>query len=796
MKIHMRKPDTLGEWATVGLAVLIFLVGAILLVGGIWLTVLGGSWYYMLAGAGLCASGIALGMRLRVGAWIYLAVYALTLPWSLWESGLNGWAIVPRMFGPTLIALLVVLALPVLDRERGKRFRTIGLAVAAAIVAIGSVALFAASRPREPGPMPATLAAMSDPSLLDTGSDWPAYGASYAARRYSPLDAITPENVDELEQAWIYRTRDTPDEAFGAETTPIKIGDSLYLCTSRNIVISLDPASGQERWRYDPGVSDDNIPYTAACRGVAYHNSPQSEVCPSRIVMGTLDARLIAVDSRTGQPCQDFGVGGAVDITEGMGDVVPGMVSITSAPVIVRDVIVTGQQVLDGQKLDAPSGVIQGFDVITGDLRWAWDMGRPGQTGTPGPGETYTRGTPNMWTTATADEELGLIYLPMGNSAGDYLSSMRTDAENTYATALVVLHAETGLVAWSFQTVHVDVWDYDLGSQPTLIDFPTAAGPIPAVLLASKQGEMYIFNRETGDLLHDVQERPVAQGGVEPEQRTATQPFSLYHTLRKPDLREEDMWGMSPIDQMACRIQFRQAAYDGIYTPPTTDTRWIQYPGYNGGSDWGGVAVDPTRGVIVSNYNDTPNYNRLVSREEADERGWAPRSGSGEVRGGSLSSEGKGDPQAGAPYAIDVNAGWRMPFTNLLCKQPPYGGIRAINLATGETIWDRPFGSARRNGPFGIPSLLPLTIGTPNNGGAVLTASGLIFIAATTDNLLRAIDIETGRTVWSDDLPAGGQANPMTYEHLGKQYVVIMTGGHHFMETPPGDHVIAYALPD
>ena len=254
------------------------------------------------------------------------------------------------------------------------------------------------------------------------------------------------------------------------------------------------------------------------------------------------------------------------------------------------------------------------------------------------------------------------------------------------------------------------------------------------------------------------------------------------------------MWGMSPIDQMVCRIQFRRAKYDGFYTAPTADRRWIEYPGYNGGSDWGGVAVDTRRGVIVANYNDMPNYNRLVPRAEADAKGWAPRS---EARGGSLGSgaEGAGDPQAGTPYAIDVTAGWRLPITGLLCKEPPYGGIRAIDLKTGKTLWDRPFGSARTNGPFGIPSMLPIEIGTPNNGGAVVTAGGLVFIAAATDNLIRAIDLKTGKTVWQDVLPAGGQATPMTYEVNGRQYVAIMAGGHHFMETPIGDAVIAYALP-
>jgi quinoprotein glucose dehydrogenase len=477
-----------------------------------------------------------------------------------------------------------------------------------------------------------------------------------------------------------------------------------------------------------------------------------------------------------------------------MGRVIPGMVAITSPPVIVHNVIVTGHQVLDGQRRDAPSGVIQGFDAVTGQKRWAWDMVNPTWTGDPPEGETYARGTPNMWTIASSDEQLGLVYLPMGNSAVDYWSSSRRPEENRYATSLVALDVETGKPRWHFQAVHKDVWDYDFGGQATLVDFPVGGGRVPALVLPSKQGDIYILDRRTGAPLFPVQERPVPQGGVEPEQRSPTQPFSSYHTLAFPPLTERDMWGMSPIDQMICRIQFRRASYEGPYTPPVADRRSIEYPGYNGGTDWGGVAIDPVRGVIVANYNNMPNYVRLVPRDEANARGWAPR---GEARGGQMGSgsEGAGDPQFGAPYAVDVNAGWRLPLTGLLCKQPPYGGIRAIDLATGRTIWDRPLGSARRNGPFGIPSMLPFEIGTPNNGGAVVTAGGLAFIAATTDNLIRAIDLKTGKTLWQDTLPAGGQATPMVYEANGRQYLVIMAGGHHFMETPIGDEVIAYTLP-
>jgi quinoprotein glucose dehydrogenase len=793
-----RKPSTLAQWAVTLLGAVVLLVGLILTLGGAQLIAVGGSWYYFFAGLLLIVSGLGIAQRRALGAWIYALAFVITMLWAFWEVGLNGWALVPRLVGPIVLLLLVILSLPVLDAERGKGRRLYGLGGFAVLALVLGFAVAQANRPGAPGAMPEAFAeAMGDPSLLHVGADWPAYGGTYNAQRFSPLDQINRDNVDELERAWTFRTGDLPEERWGAETTPLKIGDTLYLCTGRSAIIALDAASGEERWRYDPRVADESIPYTAACRGVAYYATPDANpatACATRIVSGTLDARLIAVDARTGAPCADFGEGGAVDITVGMGEVGPGMVSITSPPVIVRGVVITGHQVLDGQYANAPSGVVQGYDAVTGALRWAWDMEHPERTGLPPEGETYARGTPNMWTMATGDEALGLVYLPLGNAAADYWSSHRSAAENEHSTSLVALNAATGREVWRFQTVHMDVWDYDLGSQPTLIDFPSASGPVPAVILATKQGDFYVLDRRTGVPLHEVEERPVPGGGLEPELRSETQPSSDFHTLRRPDLTERDMWGMSLIDQMFCRIAFRQATYDGPYTPPTTATYWIEYPGYNGGSDWGGIAVDPQRGVIIANYSDMPNHNRLVPRDEANRLGWAPRD---QTRGGSMSSgaEGAGDPQWGVPFAISVNAGWRVTATGLLCKQPPYGGIRAIDLRTGRTIWDRPLGTARRNGPWNIPSMLPINIGTPNNGGAVVTASGLIFIAAATDNLIRAIDTTTGETVWQDVLPAGGQANPMIYEMNGREYLVIMAGGHHFMETPLGDYVIAYALP-
>lgn len=807
MPLAWNRPQGAAAWAVFALGLVIALIGLTLLIGGVWLIAVGGSWYYAIAGLVALVSGGWLMNGDRRGAYLYLALYVGTLIWSLWEVGLDGWGLVPRLAGASVLLVLVLASLLVLSPDRtGRRAAWGGLGVFVVLLILGGFGVaHAAHRTVLPVPEPGTASAAPADDPLKPGADWPAYGGTYAAQRYSPLAQITTANVGRLKKVWTYHTGDLPPGRWGAETTPLKIGDTVYLCSARNRMMALDAGTGRERWRYDPHVPDAYIPYTAACRGVSYYAVPgaaPTTPCAARIIEGTLDARLIAVDARTGAPCQSFGQGGQVDTSVNMGRYAPGIISITSAPTIVRGVVVTGHQILDGQMRWAASGVIQGYDAVDGRLRWAWDMMRPDIKAPPPAGQIYTPGTPNMWTTATGDEALGLVYLPLGNSAADYWSSLRRPLENRYSSSLVALDVTTGKPAWSFQTVHKDVWDYDLGSQGTLVDFPTASGPVPAIVLPSKQGDIYVLDRRTGRPLTGVAERPVPQGGVEPQQRSPTQPFSLYHTLRKPDLTEASMWGMSPIDQMICRIQFRQASYKGFYTPPEARRHSVEYPSYNGGSDWGGIAIDPRRGLIVANYNDMPNYNLLVPRAVADKKGWFPRGDPRTLKQGGRQgqetapegAEGAGDPQAGTPYAIQVNAGWRMPFTKLLCKEPPYGGIAAIDLRTGRTLWDEPLGTAVNNGPFGIPSHLPITIGTPNNGGAVVTAGGLVFIAAATDNLIRAIDIRTGKVVWSDRLPAGGQATPMVYEQNGREYLLIMAAGHHFMETKEGDALVAYAL--
>jgi quinoprotein glucose dehydrogenase len=809
-------------------------LGLVLAAPGSWLIMLGGSWYYLLAGMGLIVSGILLLRHQVVAVWVYWATWFITLIWALWEVGFNGWALVPRIVGPTLILALVLVAVPGL-RGAASRGLMLCTAAIAPVVALLVGVMLAHSldtqhahsdelvRPLDKIGHNQSPIAVSTTPMFQAGRDWPTYGGSKLATRFSPLDQITRENVSKLEKVWIYRTGDMPRSKkalgkYSPETTPLKVGDRLFLCSAKNILISINAVSGKEQWRFDPVVTDAAIPEGATCRGVAYYEMPEAkpdQVCATRILEGTLDARLIAVDASTGKPCTDFGQNGSVDLTSDLGETVPGWYAVTSPPTIVRGIVVMGAQVSDNQARDAPSGVIRGYDAVTGKLAWAWDMGYPDRNGAPPAGETYTRGTPNMWAPAVGDEELGYLYAPLGVSAIDYFGVDRKSFENDYSTSLVAIDVTTGKPVWHFQTVRYDLWDYDLSSQPPLVDFPTDSGTVPALILSSKQGQIYVLNRKTGKSLFPVEDRAAPGGGVEPQNLSKTQPYSTYAHLDQAELTEKDMWGMSPIDQLWCRIQFRRASYNGEYTAPTIDRAYIQYPGFNGGSEWGSVAVDTEHGILVANYNDIPNLNRLVPREKIDEMGLKPinkRHGESDEPWWSNADPQPfslvemwhtwmttwrtlyWNPQDGAPYGMFINAGWLMP-TGLPCKQPPFGRIRAIDLKTGKTLWDHPFGSARKNGPFGIPSMLPITIGTTNNGGPLITTGGLIFIGATTDDIFRAIDIKTGEVVWEDQLPAGGQATPMTYEADGRQFVVIAPGGHHFMKTKLGDFVVAYALP-
>lgn len=659
------------------------------------------------------------------------------------------------------------------------------------------------STPTAPAPAETQAPAAPDEATRspdrNTAEDWLGFGANNHGTRFSPASQITPENVSRLEKVWEFHTGDLPHMSpnngpirYGFQNTPTKVGDTLYVCTPSQQVIALNAKTGEEKWRFDPKVDKNALANvtTATCRGVAYYEAPQPTAeCQTRIIYGTIDSRLLAIDAQTGQTCSSFGENGAVDLNRGIGKTVPGYVSMTSPPTIVRGVVVTGHQVIDGQYRDAPSGVVRGWDAVTGQFKWAWDMGRPGVTSEPPEGETYTRGTPNVWAPTAGDEALGLIFLPLGNSAGDYFGGDRGGEEEKYNSAIVAVDVTTGLVRWAFQTVHHDIWDYDIGSQPSLIDFPTENGVVPAVFAPTKQGQLYVLDRATGKPLTEVVEKPVPQGAVEGDWTSPTQPYSVgMPSVDGADLTEKDAWGVSPLDQLYCRIEFMKARYQGQYTPPAVGQPTIFYPGFNGGVDWGSAAYDPQRGLMIVNNNNLPNMVRLLDLAEVEERGIAPV-GEKPVR-----TTGGWYAQKGLKYGA-VSYAWLSPL-GVPCVRPPWGYIGAIDLKTRQWAWRKPLGTGQDSGPWGIKSRLPITMGTPNNGGSAVTAGGVTFIAAALDNVIRAFDTQTGELLWQDRLPAGGQAGPVSYEIDGRQYVVIAAGGHTSMRTDIGDSVVAYALPE
>lgn len=809
MKSTERALTRVGRWL---LAILLGLFGVAITAGGVWLIALGGNWYYSIAGILSIISAVYLAKRSpKASGWFGL-LFVFTLIWTIIESGSDYWGWVPRFALILVFAIAFSFLLPTLHRELARSVsRALSGILVLAFVVAGGLA-FVPYHVTEATHLPeGTDNAFqantgNGPDHVIPSTDWTSYGGNQATNRYSSATQITPDNVKNLQVAWQAEAGDVPkDTRWGVQNTPLKIGNMLYVCGYLNKVVALEAATGNKQWEFDPGITPKSVPYTPSCRSMAYYQDPAAAnattsntaaaACARRIIVGTLDARVIELDALTGKRCQDFGKNGEVSITEDMGEVYHGYVAITSPPAVIRDTLVVGHTTVDGQRAFGPAGVTKAYNVKTGQLKWAWDAADP-QNPAPRTGnDQYKRGSPDVWAPFTGDDKLGLVYLPVANASGDYYSSSRTADENKYSPSLTALDIDTGKPRWSFQNTHNDVWDYDPGASPTLVDYPQADGTkVPAIIFPTKNGETYVLNRETGKSLFGVEERPVPQGGFEPDARSKTQPFSLFNSLAKPDLKPENMWGLTPIDQLVCRIQFAQADYRGKYTPPSVDKPMIDYPGYNGGVDWGGVAFDPSRGLIIANYNDMPNYTKLVTRKDADAMGWKARDILNDPNL-TAQAEGAGDPQEGVPVAVHVNAGWQLAFTGMLCKEPPYGGIRAIDIRDGRTVWDRPFGTARENGPFGLPTGLPINIGTPNNGGSVVTKSGLIFIAAATDNLFRAIDIKTGKTIWSVPLPAGAQATPMVYEQGGRQYVVITATGHHFMHTPRGNFVIAYALP-
>ena len=780
---------------TAALAWAVALLGGFFAVAGGVLASLGGSPYYLIAGVAMVASGALLGRGHAAGRWLYVAVWVGTLLWALWEVGLDGLQLIPRLVAPTVLLALVLLT----GWRRGPRARSRTVpAVAAGVAALVGLGLTLGRQDvQAQGSAPRAALAAAPTGAAD--ADWRDYGGTPAGRRYSALADITPQNVGKLQLAWTQRTGDLPMPAeatehqreYHSESTPIHIGDTLYTCTPHSFVQAIDATTGKTKWSWHEAARIEGNNYLV-CRGVTYFEAPAGTLCPRRIFAPTFDARLVALDADTGRPCPSFGQGGAIDLRANMGVSKPSDQIGTTPPVVAGGRLIIGERITDNVNRDIPSGVVRAYDPVTGAPVWAWDVGRSPDAIPPLPaGQVYTRGTPNVWGAITADPDNGLVYLGTGNASPDYWIGYRRPFDDRFGSAIVALEAQTGKLRWVRQLVHRDMWDMDLPIGPSLFDYRAPNGQvIPALIQTTKMGQVFFLNRLTGAPIAAITERPVRTDGATPGVRVSpTQPFSTGMPSFTPAAPSEvATWGATPIDQLFCRIDIRRSQGTGIYQPMGLKPI-IGHPAFDGVTDWGGAAVDPVRGVMTVNTMEMPFKLWLMRRDD-------PRAAAlmQQKQGGENAMQAQLQTQYNTPYVAVVKA-WVGIF-GAPCVAPPWGHLTAVDLGTRKVLWREVLGTARDTGLFGSHLGVPLKTGVPNLGGSIITAGGLAFIGATTDQYLRAFDLGTGRVVWKARLPAGAQATPMTYRGRdGRQYVVITAGGHGALGTRYGDYTLAYALP-
>ncbi len=776
------------------------ILGVALAAGGLWLITLGGSWFYLLAGAAMAGTGVGLVRHRSWALWLALALLVVSAIWSLTEVGLDFWQSVPRIITFLVVALIAAIAAPWLLRADARPALTAKPAsVLSVLLAAGVVVFFVGMF----YPHPTVVAQDAGPAPVvkpdagnDSGNDWPAWGRSVSGERFAQFNQINKQNVKDLKVAWTYRTGDLAIDGAEYQVTPIKIGDIMYLCTPLNKVISLDATTGKELWRFDPKmqITESNKSWKR-CRGVGYAdlsttaNEPttpdMAAICRKRVVSTTNDGRLFELDAETGKPCEDFGDKGFVDLKEGIGaSPEGGSYYLTSAPLVADGVIMVGGKLNDNMSVGEPSGVVRGFDVRTGKLIWAFDPARPNDSTPLPPGQTYAPESPNFWGTASYDPKLGLAYFPTGNQTPDFWTGNRHPYSDEFNDSIVAIELKTGKLRWHFRTANNDQYDYDVSSQPILYDLPNKDGTTtPVVIQLTKRGEVFVLDRRDGKPVTPVEYRKVPTDAMPGMRVSDTQPFSAISVGTTP-LKESDMWGASIFDQLYCRIQFKQMRWEGEFTPLSDKQRTLIYPGYYGGMNWGGGALDSSTGTLIVNDIRMAQWGRFIKQEEAKRTGLTP------------STEGEYSEQLGTPWGVE-----RSMFVSPLgvpCFKPPFGTMTAIDLASGKTKWQVPMGSIQDAPIHGfVPGVL-MPIGMPTMGGPLVTKGGLTFFHGSLDYYVRALDNDTGKELWRARLPVGGQGAPMSYIGKdGKQYVVVVDGGATRTGTNDnrGDYVIAYSLP-
>lgn len=803
--MNPRSGSTLARWVFVALVSLGGLLGLGMAWFGAQIAWLGGDWYYLLIGLVLAGAALMVwARRPAIGLTLVLLAAAATLFWALIEIAGKGWM---PAWGIDLAsrggviwagAALATLAYIFAVRPRGAVARRVAVgAVGLGVLgALGSVAVF---WERTTSPAGAPAERLAAPASGTTAQDWLAFGGTPMGQRFSALSQISTANVSDLQQVWSHQTRDfTPREGrifYSSQNTPIKAGNLLYTCSASNQVFALNPATGAEVWHFDPQSPADAMEslFSAACRAVGYAEvAPPGQHCATRIYVTTPDGRLIARDALDGSACTGFGSDGVVDLTEGMGLQDPGFASNTSGVTVAGGLLLVGQQVSDNQRRDAPSGVVRAYDAASGELRWAWDALREDAQAPLAEGEIYPRGTPNVWNVISADEELGLAFLGTGNPGADHWGGDRTEREDQTTAAVIAVDLATGQERWAFATVIHDLWDYDIGAQPMLVDVPIDGATRRAVMQGTKTGNLFLLDAATGEPLRPVEQKPAPQGALPGEYLSPTQPQSVFYPnfsgLPGPDPEVIDArhtWGITPIDAAMCRLKFHQTRYEGMFTPPADPgTPMLLVPGTVGGLNWGGLGFDPDQRIVITNHSRLPNTVTMVERADVTDAA---------VGDGGARPDQAVAPQAGTPYGVNRPM-WLSPL-GVPCIAPPWGFVSATNIDTGELLWSRPLGTGYDTGPLGLPTFVKVPMGTANLGGPLVTAGGLTFIGAAQDNFLRGYETATGRLVWQARLDAGPQAGPMTYEHEGRQYLAIVNAGHARFETELGDALTVFALP-
>jgi quinoprotein glucose dehydrogenase len=768
------------------------LIGALLVLAGFYLVFLGGTFYYCLAGIALCISSFFLGRNNDYSLLAFLIVSLGTTIWALVEVGFQIWLLIPRISVVPLIGLIFFV--PLLRRSIHKpSLLTLNLF---AMVLSVSILLYTALRF---APLRASelvqVVSPPDKNAFDVRKgDWVSWGGSNAGDRFSPNDQVNRDTVKKLTPAWTFDATEisgmdaTALSQATMQVTPLHIGDSLYVCLGNNMVIALDEDSGKSKWKFNPGVNTEGSP-AAICRGLAYYTDAaiRSGPCRERIVTATIDDRLIALDRTTGKLCRSFGVDGIVNLRANLGSVAPGTHYVTSPPTIVHDTIIVGGRVLDGRSMDMPSGTVRGYDARSGRLRWAWDALQATSNKSLRADEVLPRSSPNAWSVFSADETLGLVYIPTGGSAVDHYGGNRPPDRDRYASSIVALDVQSGDVKWRFQTVHHDIWDYDVASQPVVANLAYKGVIVPAIIAPTKRGEIFVLDRRNGTPIYPVVEQKVPQNSdAVGERLSPTQPYSVgFHSFNPPKLQEAGMWGATPFDLLYCRIKFRSLKYEGEFTPPSPAGSII-YPAVTGVFNWGSVSVDPARQILIANTNNLVTEARLIAQQAVN---------IGESANSSAAHTspllGAIYPQIGAPYAAVAPV-----FTSPLgfpCNAPPWGSIAAVSLRTGKLIWTQPLGTTRDVAPLGIA----LPTGIMGQGGSMVTASGLTFIGASFESVFRSFDTTNGEEVWSASLPAPARANPMSYvsSRTGRQYIVVAAGGASQKNSRARIYVNAFALP-